>query len=153
MRLTHLLPLALFLSAATLTSCDKDDKGPSLEGDWVIDEYEYAGNEFGIYEGAEVEFDDGEFEISFSVSTANGDLGVEYEGEYDLDGDELELEYEEQDAIYGGLFALFLFVQSNGDVKQDILEEEYEIEFDGDDEVVLTSDIGGNNLEIKLERD
>ena len=154
MKLTRLLPLALGALLA-LPSCDKDDEddAPSLEGDWVIEAYEYAGNDFDIYEGAEVEFDDGEFDIAFDVETANGPVAISYEGEYDLDGDELELEYEEEDDYWGGLFGFYLWVSTQGQVTEDILEEESEIEFDGDDELVLTSDIGGNDLEITLERD
>ena len=152
MKFTYLLPLALGALLALPSCRGDDDDGPSLEDDWVIDEYEYAGNDFAIFEGAEVEFDDGDFEISFTLETDQGNLDVEFEGEYDLDDDELELEYEADPQLPTGLFAFYVTVVS-GQLAPDILEEEYEIEFDGADELILTSEIGGNDLEITLERD
>ena len=141
-KLTHLLlPLALLLSAATLTSCDKDED-PTLVGDWEIDDFEIAGQSIGAT--GELEFDDdGEFEGVIEV----GDDRDRLEGEWELDGDELELEYEEDPRRFRGIIGLL--------AGADILEEEWEVEFDGLDEATLTMEVGADDTEIvmTLERD
>ena len=138
--LAYLLALATVLAAPACG--DDDDDGPSLDGDWVIEEFEANGQDVGIAGNGEFEFDedDGEFEV-----TLRGQQVVRIGGEYELDGDELELEYEVNDNFFVGIVGLLL--------NQDIPDEEYEVTFDGDDEVEFEGEINGVEVEMTLERD
>ncbi len=136
----------LVVSAGLLTSCSDDD--PSLfdrvVGDWEVTRFIADG---GLVTTLTLSFefdDDGDFDLNLSDSNGNNAV-MSGEWEVDEGQSELELNYDVQSSIFVGL-AGFL-------VGQDLTREEYDLEFDSNDEIILDGTTGGVNIELELERD